>query len=208
MDNHLLKVSAGPDYDHLQVVAVNDCLNPLFINSQHFCGYLMVRIVNFNGLGDKPNATPKPMPSFDYFQGKQRRYSIMVQGRFKQSHGADDLIFGGDFDGDIDVPVGASLAVGIAKWLDPAIIASTQKNPFMFSPMVTAMNALAVLNLDSHHLVQSGTEFRNYLSADDSDYLNVGDWSFHSKHVPENTDALTLPLQFTSYEKRKKVLTF
>jgi hypothetical protein len=36
--DYILKVSGGPDYDHLTTLAVNDEENPLFINSDHFTG--------------------------------------------------------------------------------------------------------------------------------------------------------------------------
>ena len=48
--DYILKISAGPSYDKLQVVNVNDEKFPVFINNEYFSGYILVRINGFEGI--------------------------------------------------------------------------------------------------------------------------------------------------------------
>ena len=56
---------------------------------------------------------PIPKPSFPYFEGKNRRYSMMIQGRFKQQYNADEIVFGGDFDAPMVPPPGTGLIMKV-----------------------------------------------------------------------------------------------
>ncbi|KAJ3079850.1 hypothetical protein HK102_003468 [Quaeritorhiza haematococci] len=87
---------------------------------------------------------PAPIrnPPSNYFKGRNRRYSIMIQGRFKNEWNANDLMFGIDFDGALRLPTAAGLALKVAKWLDPAIEADLYApKPYVYSPLLCAMNA-------------------------------------------------------------------
>ena len=179
-----LRISAGPDYQHLKVIGANDCKNPIFVNGPHFAGYISVKVRDFSGItpglearklerdtkmgiskDEKPviptkpvaveenddsegeffdaeegeedlksNASTKdlrdklaaatmnmkdsthlpiPKPSFPYFEGKNRRYSMMIQGRFKQQFTADEIVFGGDFDSPMIPPPGTGFLMKV-----------------------------------------------------------------------------------------------
>ncbi|KAI8849173.1 hypothetical protein BC829DRAFT_443177 [Chytridium lagenaria] len=101
----ILRIRAGPGYDqeNLQVVNVNDEANPILIDSEHFTGYLVVRMHNFNGMTPE-NKQPIRNPPSNYFKGHHRRYSIMVQGRWKKAWNGDEIIFGIDADQRIEHP--------------------------------------------------------------------------------------------------------
>ncbi|KAJ3037609.1 hypothetical protein HDV00_001497 [Rhizophlyctis rosea] len=149
--DYILRVRAGPSYDpaKLTTVYVNDEHNPVLIDTEHFTGYLVVRVLNFNGI--TPDNKPViPNPSSNYFHGRNRRYSVMIQGRFKKDWNGDEIIFGTDFDTRVRTPTGAGLAIKIAKWLDPALDADLNcEKPWLYTPWVSAMNALAVFPPDS-----------------------------------------------------------
>ena len=151
-EDYILKVSAGKDYDSLSVVEVNDEENPAYINSSLFSGYLLVRIADFDGVTKRMDRTkegqlhfPIADPPSGYFSGRNRRYSIAVQGRFKHSYDGDDVLFGIDSDKPLSPPTGISMALRISKWLDPTLEADLSGDcPHMYSPLVSGINALAV----------------------------------------------------------------
>ena len=70
--------------------------------------------------------------------------------------------------------------------------------------MVTAMNYLSVLDIDSKHLESGIDSNHDRISTDDSNIPDVGKWAFHSKFIPEETTILHPGKEFPSYEKRKK----
>jgi hypothetical protein len=193
---------------------VNDEKHPLYINSPQFTGYLVVRLSTFTGVTpdlEQENVhKPIKVPESNYFQGRNRKYSIMVQGRFKSEFHGDEIMFGADFDSPITPPPGTGMAIRIAKWLDPAIIAQVDSEAsFMFSPIVSAMNSLAIYPHNDPFLVDdTETIPQNKISVGKSDPLHIGNWKFSSKMIQENPTLLFNTLQdktyITTYDKRKK----
>ncbi|KAI8999443.1 hypothetical protein BC832DRAFT_534197 [Gaertneriomyces semiglobifer] len=198
-DDYILSVRAGPNYKDLLPVKVNDEQNPLLIDSEHFVGYVVVRVAHFGGV--TPDGTrPLVNPQSHYFYGRNRRYSIMVQGRFKKAWNGDDIIFGVDFDTKVRTPTGVGLAMRIAKWLDPSLDSCVSGNtPWIFSPWISAMNSLAV----STDAVVPGKSAGGATPS-----LDIGEWSFQSRMVSEDVSGLFINTpkapSLTSYEKRKK----
>ncbi|KAJ3301652.1 hypothetical protein HDV03_000531, partial [Kappamyces sp. JEL0829] len=157
--DYILKVSAGPDYDHLVVLDVNGEETPLKVNSPHFTGFLLLRMVDFAGLTPQvveersSQYCPKAMPDSGYFKGRNRRYSMTIQGRFKQEWSGDDIIFGVDSPAPIPSVPGSSIAIRVGKWIDPALEADISgPNPHILSPIVSGMNSLAVFPADDKGL--------------------------------------------------------
>ncbi|KAJ3302220.1 hypothetical protein HDV03_005238 [Kappamyces sp. JEL0829] len=153
-NEYILRISAGSSYDNLKLVAVNHEEFPLYVNNDHFTGWICVRVRNYNGVspemekGGKKDGelhNPKPRPSSAYFKGRNRRYSIMVQGRFKQTWNGDQVLFGADSNRPLTPIPGVGIALRICKWLDPALEAEVSgSNPHMYSPIVSSMNSLAI----------------------------------------------------------------
>ncbi|KAJ3119194.1 hypothetical protein HK098_005691 [Nowakowskiella sp. JEL0407] len=144
-EDYILQVRAGPSIDNLKIINVNDEHNPELIDSPDFTGFLVVRMLNFAGITPNKDDEPISNPKSSYFHGRNRRYSIMAQGRFKEKFNGDDLVFGVQIDSPLRLPPGIQLAVKISQWLDPALRADlSAQQPWMNSPFVTAMNALAV----------------------------------------------------------------
>ncbi len=147
-EDYSLKVSIGSDNDPSKMVQINpnDEHRPFYIDNEFYCGYILVRMLNYPGMvpeGCERIANP---PS-NYFHGRNRRYSIMFQGKFKQDWNGDDIIFGTDFDEPVRMPTGIGIAVKIAQWLDPNIQMDLySKTPYMFSPLLCAMNYLSVFD--------------------------------------------------------------
>jgi hypothetical protein len=114
--------------------------------------------------------------------------------------------------------MGASVGIQIAKWLDPSIEADIKsKTPHMFSPLVTAMNSLAVYTLDSKRIQMESEKTEKSLkiisTSQDAPSLKVcknliGHWAFHSESIEDacfllmdEDDRSKFP---TSHQMRKK----
>lgn len=112
VNDYFLRVRAGPDKANLTTISVNDESNPIVIDNDYFTGYLVVRVLDFHGVTPQMETADNDSgvavtqqalknPASNYFKGKNRRYSIMVQGSFKNQWNGNDIIFGADS----DVPV-------------------------------------------------------------------------------------------------------
>jgi hypothetical protein len=188
-----LVISVGPNYQDLVKVEYNK--EAILVNSEHFCGYIFVRIHD-NDPNNAQNET--------YFKGKKRKYAMSIQGRFKQSYGGDELLFGGDFDSPMKPPPGTSIAIRIAKFLDPAIVANGSDNqPYMFSPLLTAMNSLQIMPVNSPFFESPTNDPIKTVSVSSSKPLELPAWSFQQKLVGENTDLIVPTKHFTTYTDRK-----
>ncbi|KAJ3077564.1 hypothetical protein HK102_005142, partial [Quaeritorhiza haematococci] len=172
-EDYVLRVKAGPSYDLSKSVfcSVNDEFHPVIVDSENFCGYILIRMRDFDGYVPDDEPEPAPVengngngqhkqqagkrlpiknPPSDYFKGRNRRYSIMVQGRFKKTFNANDILFGVDFDTPVRSPPGSSLVLKMAKLLDPNIEADiTCSTPWGYSPWICAMNSLGVFPEDA-----------------------------------------------------------
>lgn len=226
-NDYMLKISAGPSTSNLTVVSVNDEFQPMFLDSEHFKGYICVRLLNFNGVTPSLEMTkekvdkvhsPISNPASNYFYGKNRKYSIMMQGRFTKEYHGDEILFGAELLNKVAAPAGLSVAIRIAKWLDPAVDADgSSENPYMYSPLVTSINSLAIYppgapelsNVDNQQTdkkaVESlGSKLTKIAIHDEA----IGAWQYHTKPVPEASFHLfnseKEKSQIITYEKRKK----
>jgi hypothetical protein len=215
---YILRISAGPDYTNLKTINVNDDENPFYIHSEYFTGYICVRLLHFNGLtpdyydsltgsggGDKDTTkdtkpqtnNPIQNPKFDYFSGRNRKYSMVIQGSFHHDYNGNDLLFGADFDQPINPPPGTSIAIRICKWLDPSMVCQVDKEcSYMYSPIVSSMNALSITEPRV-----GKSKIQGSIITSSEKERDIGEWEYADKYVPEQTDLLTSSL---SYDKRKK----
>jgi hypothetical protein len=96
LKNLKLRVRAGPSYDresHVHV-NVNDPSEPTFIQSEHFTGYIVVRVRDYAGVPGK-NGTIDLDEA--YFRDTKDTCSIMFGGWFThngEKWSADDVVFG------------------------------------------------------------------------------------------------------------------
>ncbi|RKP01840.1 hypothetical protein CXG81DRAFT_11497 [Caulochytrium protostelioides] len=177
--DYVLRIRAGadPTQQSLQYVNPNDETKPILIDGPHFTGYMVVRCTHYDGIVPA-GATRIPEPASDYFKGRNRRYSIMIQGRFHEAWTGDDLVFGMETDGKVKAPTGVSLALKAARWLDPALEADIYSDtPWVNSPWVSAMNTLAPFTY-------SPTSTAAVPSRD------IGEWSWHAAMPGERTNPL------------------
>jgi Protein of unknown function (DUF1769) len=245
VEDYILRVRAGPNHTQLITVNVNDEFTPIIIDNEHFSGYLIVRMLDFKGVtpamdkkmevsaepkkgkkskvGGQPASNagvPISNPASSYFKGRNRRYSMMLQGCFKKQWDGDDIIFGVDLDVPIRAPIGTSVGIKIAKWLDPSIEADVDcAKPYIFAPLVSAMNSLAVYEPTADEIKKGSETTKKQAvivasSVDskqsvDSFESKIGQWSFHSSIIEENIGLLMSEEKDnkTSHEKRKKVFS-
>jgi hypothetical protein len=234
VSDYFLRISVGSNYSNLKTVSVNDEHNPIFIDNEHYTGYICVRLLDFQGYTPDMDISksiskhePISNPPSRYFQGKHRRYSMMTQGRFKKEFNGDEIVFGAHLNKGGEVPPGTSIAFRIAKWLDPSIDADAySETPYMYSPLVSSMNCLAIYQPGIFHSMSPSSDeneeneeeaVKNEEVEEDmpsigllkiSDPPPITPWQFHTKPVPEVADLLftnaTHKKQVHSYEKRKK----
>ena len=90
-----LRVRAGPSYDPSthKMVNVNDAENPTFIQSEHFTGYIVVRVKDYDGVPGESGVTADD----EYFKDTRDTCSIMFGGWFNSKGkrwSVDDVVFG------------------------------------------------------------------------------------------------------------------
>jgi len=151
-----LQVLAGPSLDRLAPVDANSDI-PLCISSEAFEGQVAVYIKGVQDANGKVGQS-------SYFEKRERKgvtWSIQVQGRFLQTHSANDILFGNVFVRPLKLPWIASAALRFMKYIDPSLehdLASRSK-PWALSPLVATMPYLAHTRTDEIHPRDVGQRF-------------------------------------------------
>ncbi|KAF9303862.1 hypothetical protein BGZ74_002880 [Mortierella antarctica] len=137
-----LRVSVGGSYTDLAIVNCNEEFHPIEFDGPEFQGRAMVRIKDFVGI---TNDGSEPVHDNDYFKGRNRRFSLQVEGRFKQEWDGEQVYFGTDFERSVDLPDGFEMMLKIARYIDPVVRTSLTKDgkPWILSPLVSSINTMA-----------------------------------------------------------------
>lgn len=132
-----LKVQVGPDRFHMEDACLNDTLHPHEIETEHFVGRVLVRIL------DAPGAKESE-PGREYFEGRSRKFCIQIEGRFKRRLSGNDVLFGTDFDRFVDFPrTPFNAGMRVAKYIDPCTFYELDPDsgrPYIMSPYIACMN--------------------------------------------------------------------
>ena len=134
-----LQVLVGPDRFNLEPCRVNDTQRPHEINTEHFVGRVLVRVL------DAPGAK-EGEPGREYFLDRSRKFCIQIEGRFKQRWSGEQVHFGTDFDKFIDFPRAPfNAGMRIAKMIDPCTFYELHPpsgRPYIMSPYIACMNTI------------------------------------------------------------------
>ena len=177
------------------IVPINYDSDPVIINNEHFTGYAVFRVVNFDGHNPIDPKTGKPMPIIvtnDYFKGHRRTFSLQICGRFRKEWSADDVMFGTFFDKPVKMPPGHKIALALAKKIDASMDGDLSLDkPYMCSPLICAMNiarAEPIILSGTPLNEESGVSFSNDAETTDSKKpLYLPKWKgAGGKHVEEN----------------------
>ncbi|GAA5820899.1 hypothetical protein JCM3770_004858 [Rhodotorula araucariae] len=145
-----LEVTVGPDRFHMQPAWVNHPSRPTEINTPLFAGRVLVFVRDFAGV--TPDGSP-PKRDAEYFEGRSRKFAILIEGRFKHRDGVapysgDEVQFGSDFDYLPDSfplsPFNAGMKV--AQWIDPAThheFRPPHGRPYIMSPWSACVHTFA-----------------------------------------------------------------
>lgn len=188
---------------------VNDDMNPILINNEHFTGHLVFRVRNFRGWTPIDETTGKARaPISDcphYFEGHKRTFSLQLSGRFRKQWSGDDVMFGTFFHGKLELPRGSGLALAFARRIDPSMeTEANSDHPYICSPILCAMNTIHIqplLALDPVIAPRSGnsiskdsrsTSRRSLFQTavlshkdgnrDSREPLTLPEWTFGGKH--------------------------
>ncbi|KAI5475989.1 DUF1769 family protein [Pseudohyphozyma bogoriensis] len=142
-----LKVLVGPSRFEQEIAWVNNISKPTIIDTPSFAGRVMVYVRDFVGV--TPDGSP-PTKECSYFDGRSRKFAILIEGRFKHRDGVepysgDEIHFGSDFDFlPASFPHGPfNAGMRIAKMVDPATYYEEHPphgRPYIMSPYAACMN--------------------------------------------------------------------
>ncbi|KAK4336049.1 GTP-binding protein GTR2 [Rhodotorula toruloides] len=142
-----LEVRVGSDRFHTEVAWVNHTSRPTEIDTPLFTGRVLVLVRNFDGV--TPDGSP-PKRDAKYFEGRSRKFAILIEGRFKRREGVplytgDEVQFGSDFDYlPASFPMGPfNLGMKISHAIDPATYYEFKPphgRPYIMSPYTACMN--------------------------------------------------------------------
>eukprot|EP01117_Protostelium_nocturnum_P008591 TRINITY_DN3085_c0_g1_i2.p1 TRINITY_DN3085_c0_g1~~TRINITY_DN3085_c0_g1_i2.p1 ORF type:complete len:188 (-),score=42.70 TRINITY_DN3085_c0_g1_i2:990-1553(-) len=140
-----LLVKAGSNFEDLKILEVNkegESEQHLSIESPHFSGRVAVRIVGFKGFTPDDK---EPIEDSPYFKDNRALNSIQIQGRFKSELNGDDILWGNEFEKELSLPIGATMALKIVKMtLDPTLEADLHcEKPWAFSPILVSMSTVS-----------------------------------------------------------------
>ncbi|OLL26512.1 UPF0590 protein [Neolecta irregularis DAH-3] len=142
--NLKLKVTAGSckDRSKCTLVSINDPTNPIHILSEHFEGYLTVRVKDFNGISYSSKII---VQDEKYFSDTKDTSSIQFIGKFKGRYSTNDILWGNDFDEPIKshLPTGTSVGLWALKMIDAALETDLYApEPWAYSPLYSTMTLL------------------------------------------------------------------
>ncbi|KAI1317551.1 hypothetical protein EDD11_008245 [Mortierella claussenii] len=137
-----LRVSVGGTYTDLAIVNCNDEIHPIEFDTPEFKGRAVVRIKDFVGI---TNDDSDPIHNSEYFKGRNRRFSMQIEGRFKREWNGQQVYFGTDFDRPVELPDGFEMMLKVAKYIDPVVRTSLTKDgkPWILSPLVSSINTMS-----------------------------------------------------------------
>ncbi|CEQ41702.1 SPOSA6832_03450 [Sporobolomyces salmonicolor] len=144
-----LEVLIGPDRFHLETAWVNHTDKPTEIDTPSFTGRVLMLVRDFSGV--TPDGS-EPKRDCVYFQGRSRKFAILIEGKFKRREGhapytGEEVQFGTDFG-----PFNAGMKV--ARWVDPATYYETKPpsgRPFIMSPYIAcSRSSLLARNVGCH----------------------------------------------------------
>lgn len=161
-----LQVMFGPDRFHMEPCRLNDTQRPHEINTEHFVGRVVVRILDAPGAkeGEDGREYFKGEPRYAHdcveagivgsilkchpipLSDRSRKFCIQIEGRFKKRWNGDEIHFGSDFDRFMDFPRAPfNAGMKVAKYIDPCTFYEEQppsKRPYIMSPYCACMNVL------------------------------------------------------------------
>ncbi|KAF9356136.1 hypothetical protein BGX26_005686 [Mortierella sp. AD094] len=137
-----LRVTVGGSYTDLAIVNCNDELQPIEFDAPEFKGRAVVRIKDFVGI---TNDGSEPIYNSEYFDGRNRRFSLQIEGRFKREWDGQQVYFGTDFDHPVELPDGFEMMLKVARYIDPVVRSSFPKDgkPWILSPLVSSINTMS-----------------------------------------------------------------
>lgn len=136
-----LKVSAGPNYNELTSLRVNN-ETPTTIESEHATVKVVVRIRNYH---DVECEQPTNSPYFDVKDHHATQLSIQFGVKLNESVDGDALLFGNDFAKPIRdmLPYGFSVAFNAFKWIDPSVDGDVYADqPYLYGRALSSINTI------------------------------------------------------------------
>ncbi|KAK3817330.1 MAG: hypothetical protein J3Q66DRAFT_183876 [Benniella sp.] len=212
-----VRVSAGPDLQHLQPLNVNDDANPLLIDTDEFSGHVTFRIKGQDQIqgyeeGQRQDGlkTSKDSSWFENAaaegRGENLLSSLQVVGKFKREWTGDQVVFAVLFGRPLNPPPLTSVAVKFFKALDPAVqLDVTGPKPYYISPLLSSMNTVNVSKDPLSALIDHDPSSTSTVT---SASLPPPTWpSFNGEIIPEDTSLIVPEEEGEEESSRAKKLT-
>lgn len=213
-----LRVRYGVAEDKLIDLLPNDDKNPGYVNSDHFTGFVSLRLA-------KPEvpivADGTTVPTTDYFKSKSRMFSFQFMGRFKPTNSnhpkgywtADDVQYVVQFDGPIKKSRSVSLVTKLVMMIDPSMelqYIHQETRPFVASYVFTACNTLSGHRVDPAVSAPGANapKDQSKISTTDSPPLDPGPWVYSGEtELTETLDVLAPKVLENESGSSKKLVT-
>ncbi|KAJ3523702.1 hypothetical protein NM688_g8683 [Phlebia brevispora] len=194
-----LRILAGPSLTELVPIEANSDV-PTHIKSDGFDGQVAVYIKGFEG-GSSHS------PYFDHEKRKGITWSIQVQGRFLDTHCADDILFGNVFDRPLKLPWGFGAVLKFMKYVDPSLTEdfASRSRPWAFSPFVATMPHIHHTRTDESHSKPYFPRSRDPIAEDTSRLRTRTHTIAHGK-FSWHKDRKQRKAHFANEAKRKEVV--
>jgi len=211
-----LRVRFGVSEDKLIDLLPNDDANPGYVNSDHFTGYVCLRLVKPETSHVSERGDLVPIPETEYFRGKSRMFSLQFSGRFKPTNPnhprgywtADDVHYVVQFDGPVKTSRSVDMVAKVVMMLAPTLDAENIRRPvrpYLAANVFTSCNALSARSVDA----PPGSPARSgrRLSSTGSEPLHPGPWEFGgAKELEESPDLLVPGLAANPEEPKPRLV--
>ncbi|KAF8981422.1 hypothetical protein BGZ46_002849 [Entomortierella lignicola] len=188
-----LRVTVGGSYTDLAIVNCNDELHPIEFDAPEFKGRAVVRIKDFVGI---TNDGSEPIYNSEYFNGRNRRFSFQIEGRFKREWDGQQVYFGTDFDRPVELPDGFDMMFKVARYIDPVVRTHIPKDgkPWILSPLVSSINTMSAWHPNDVKLPSPPTTPRPSMDVSRafsmSESAVSGAWGFLGKFKRSNRSSI------------------
>lgn len=113
---------------------INEDAKPVSFETDFFIGRCVIRIKDAVGASETA-----------YFNGKSRKFSIQIEGRFKKKISSNQVLFGATFSRKLRLPYFSNMILSFMSKVDPSLRYSLNSDaPWVMSPLISGAERMSV----------------------------------------------------------------